>query len=139
MLKELLKKYQFDKLPFRPFFLSHILLELLVDRILMKKFPDLLPLYYTDLEKVTQQQMAALQDFLGFSNIDGFWKFFKRFREHQFLFNYQNNKDFTTSINHIFSRVKQPVIQGAYYTVFSQLLSEAEMRLTPEVLNIQHL
>jgi hypothetical protein len=93
----------------RKWFISHVMLELLIDRVIVGYDKQLLDSFYESLDKADD---AGLRSFLkanGMKNDDAFFTFFDHFRSVQYIYQYTDNNAFAYSLNRIMMRagVKQ--------------------------------
>ncbi len=86
----------------RKWFLAHILMEMMVDRLLVKFFPTVCHSFYHDLNQIDTKILH--QFVLRFSNksIDPFIKQFKHFCEVRYLFGYAIDDSFVYSVARVF-------------------------------------
>jgi hypothetical protein len=93
---------------FRPSFLGHILVELLLDRALAEDEPQRLDNYYAALAqldaKVTQQAISRLAT----RPVDRIVTLLPRFREEKFLYDYLDDSRLLVRLNHVMRRVGLP-------------------------------
>jgi len=86
----------------RYWFASHLLAEMMLDRVLMKKHPQLLDNYYLDLQNANQN---AIADYLHLSEItdqDPFFERMERFASSQYLRQYVHDPALIFSLNRIY-------------------------------------
>ena len=71
-------------------FLSHLLLEICIDRVIVNNFPKVVAEFYTDMSTIPQQ---IVNDFFGEIEVaipEGFFIFYERFVRDKFLYNYED-------------------------------------------------
>jgi hypothetical protein len=86
----------------RYWFAAHLLAEMMVDRILMKRHPDMLNRFYEDL---SQADYATVESFLQANKVADTARFkdrFMRFTESQYLRQYEHNTALVYSLNRIY-------------------------------------
>jgi hypothetical protein len=111
----------------RYWFASHLLAEMMLDRVLMKKHPQLLDNYYHDMAKANPKDIA---DYLQISEItehDPFFERMERFMSSQYLRQYVHDPALIYSLNRIY------IFTGAgsewskeQYTELQNTIPEAE-------------
>ena len=96
----------------RKWFISHIILELLIDRIFVKHQRSLLDNFYLSLIEVDEMKLRTYLKFFGMENIDEFFVFFNHFRSSQYIYHYTDNNKFMYSLNRIMMRANvKPLTQ----------------------------
>lgn len=103
-LNNLVKKVNFTPELQRRWFLSHIMFELLLDRVIVRDHELLLDSFYESLNKSDD---AILDQFLrvyGMTNTEDFFNFFNHFRSVKYIYFYTDNKKFLYSLNRIMMR-----------------------------------
>ena len=90
----------------RKWFMSHIMLELLIDRVIVRRDKELLGSFYEGLLKVDENSLRSFLKFYGMQNDDDFFTFFNHFRSVQYIYNYIDNNTFMYSFNRIMMRAK---------------------------------
>lgn len=111
----------------RYWFASHLLAEMMIDRVLMKKHPQLLDNYYTDLQTADTGTIAIFLGDLGMDDLSTFQERLGRFNSSQYLRQYVNDPALIYSLNRIY------IFTGAgkewskeQYTELQKLVPEAE-------------
>ncbi|MBU6324227.1 MAG: hypothetical protein KJS92_01970 [Bacteroidetes bacterium] len=103
-LRMLFKEHHLGKHIPRVWLASHLVLELMLDRVLMKQYPDLLDRFYQSLEST---ETRALDQFLH-ASIQArdplFHERWKRFVELKYLYHYTDDDAFTYSLMRIYMR-----------------------------------
>ena len=121
-MKEILIKHGLDQLPYRPFFITHIILELLLDRMLLSEKNGLGEAMYNSLEKLPQEFLLGLFEDKEVS--ESFCLFFQRFLKARFVLNYIDDDKFMISLNQLFTRINQPSIAFSESNKFVQELDQ---------------
>lgn len=103
LVEEVIKE-PFAKLEIpRFFFAAHILVELIIDRLLIKedngKGADML---YVDLAQLSSTVVAQYWDQTSLSQFDEFWERFNKFCEIRYLYQYVNNHNLAFSLSRIY-------------------------------------
>jgi len=86
----------------RKWFLSHIMCEMLIDRLLVKHFPSACDSFYRDLEAINTKTLEEFVLRYSFKNTDQFMRNFKHFCEVKYLFGYAFNDSFVFSIARVY-------------------------------------
>lgn len=94
--------------PYRVSFLSHIMLEIMVDRLIVQHYPHLVHRFYYELGQTSLSQIKRFFLKTGLPYNEGFGAFFPQFVSKQYAFRYTNDQAFIHSINQIAGRVSQP-------------------------------
>ncbi|MES2690651.1 MAG: hypothetical protein V4658_09630 [Bacteroidota bacterium] len=85
----------------RKWFLAHILGELMIDRILVKNYPEQLEGFYDSLNRADDNELADFLRLNGMEKIEVFFDFFNHFRKVQYIYYYADNNKFVYSLNRI--------------------------------------
>jgi hypothetical protein len=91
----------------RKFFIGHILLELLLDKILIDSNPDLLEDFYAHFSQAEEYPLIqnATAEISG-HDLPKYTSFLKKFHDHKYLRQYQKYEHISFVLNHILRRVK---------------------------------
>lgn len=125
-LEHLFIAFEFPREGQRLWFLSHILFELLLDRVLIKLHPKKLDDFYNSLLSV---DLEVVIEFLAQSNKEGrgrFSNFWNGFLEAKYLHYYVQNDSLIYSLNRVITRAKQPELTEAQTTVLLKIIEEME-------------
>jgi hypothetical protein len=90
----------------RYWFASHIFSEMMIDRVLMKKHPEMLDQFYFDLTATQIDEITAFISSRGIEDIGTFSSRISRFNESQFLRQYVHNPALIYSLNRVFIYAK---------------------------------
>lgn len=132
-LDELFTKHKFSRHNQRLWFVSHILFEVLLDRVLVQQHPQKLAEFYSSLQKV---DIETVIDFLAHSGKEGrgrFSNFWNGFIESQFIQHYTNDESFLYSMNRILQRASQPEMDNAQGEAMLGIVHEMETELPASV------
>ncbi len=88
----------------RKWFISHVVLELLIDRVIVRYDQSLLDNFYFSLKNTDEINLSFFLKFYGMKNIDDFFMFFNHFRSTQYIYHYTDNIKFMYSLNRIMMR-----------------------------------
>jgi hypothetical protein len=105
-------------------FISHIALELCIDKVLMDKETKVVDIFYELLEHAQRRTIFNLLDTENGFDKEGFNGFLDRFIERKFLKNYQNQGGLAFVINRILNRVGLPEIEDKELGVFETVLAD---------------
>jgi len=118
----------------RRFFLVHIWIEFLLDRLLIMRDPDLLTRFYADMDKIDEK---VIKEF--FNCIDRQTEgsvFFSKFRwvmENKYLYLYNDNEMFTGALLNLYQRTVRSVIPAADKPALMDISLEVEQLLAPRL------
>ncbi len=113
LLRNYLKAKGLSYPPYRISFISHIFLELLLDRLLVKHRPNIVHSFYQELEATNIDSVKDFFDHLSLPYYPAFDDFLQKFVNQRFLFDYACNDTFFQIFNRIFQRVRQPLFDTA--------------------------
>lgn len=106
LLKEVFQEYGFGEKPYRPFFMTHVALELLIDRQIVRDQTSLCEKMYASLAQLKQEFLQNL--FQEKTETERMLSFLKNFVDNRYVFSYANNEMFVYALNRLFSRVRHP-------------------------------
>lgn len=89
----------------RTFLASHVLVELLIDRVLIKENQNRLKLFYEELIATDKSLIAEFLLLNGYSNTERFFEVLQRFLELQYLFMYLDDEKIIYSLSKVFEYV----------------------------------
>jgi hypothetical protein len=95
---------------FRPSFLGHILVELLLDATLAEEEPQRLDNYYRALDELDADTIQAAMNTLATRTSDRVATLLVRFRQERFLFDYADDERLLVRLNHVMQRVGLPLL-----------------------------
>jgi len=118
----------------RLFFAAHVLLEMLIDRHIVKTRKPMVDEFYNDINFVNEPVINSFFVESGTQMPPNFLEFFNRFRESKYLFEYEKDSGLFYSLNRLLGRAKQP----AYTTeeqreAFYNLVHKEEAFLEGEI------
>jgi acyl carrier protein phosphodiesterase len=97
--------------PYRPGFLSHVLLELLLDRLIVLHYTSMVSKFYRELAIVSVDWVRSFFESINLTFDDNFPAFFTQFINNQFAFRYAYDTPLLEALNQIAKRVSQPVFK----------------------------
>jgi hypothetical protein len=126
-----------DALPgdegFRPSFLGHILVELLLDSAIAEEHPSRLEGYYSALMAIDGGAAAAAISRLATRPTDRVAALIPRFAAERFLFDYLDDARLLMRLNQVMRRVGLPQIASSVLELFPSMRSRVRDRM-PELL-----
>lgn len=128
-----------DALPgdegFRPSFLGHILVELLLDAVLAEEEPARLDDYYQALAQIDASQTERAINRLTTRPTDRVALLIPRFAAERFLYDYLDDAKLLTRLNHVMRRVGLPALPQSLLKLFPPMREQVRQRrmelLTP--------
>lgn len=100
----LIKQTPFSALLNRKWFLAHIMSELMIDRIMVKAYPELLNAFYDSLDRAEADTLRSFFRCYGWEETGDFFHFFNHFRSVRYIQYYTDNNKFVYSLNRIMLR-----------------------------------
>jgi hypothetical protein len=110
----------------RKWFISHILFELLIDRVIVNSHKHLLDSFYSSLLKVNEESLSMFLKTYEMKDIDKFFEFFNHFRNTQYIYHYTDNNKFMYSLNRIMLRAKVKELSQNENTILLNIVLEFE-------------
>jgi hypothetical protein len=111
------------------YFLAHIILELLLDRLILKSCPGIADRFYTDLILIEEDFIRAELDSCTIQDNSRFFEIFSRFKASRYLYHYLDDKRLLLSINRISERAKQSPMNNEMNKRMMSSILEAERNL----------
>ena len=119
--------------------MAHIMLELMIDRLIIKETPEICDRFYHMLEKVTSRHINMYLNSLDFVKKAGeFVAFFDRFVQHRYLFHYINNEKLIFALNMIFSRIGDQQLTEGDREKLNECIFKIEKNLSTDYTSIFH-
>lgn len=106
---------------FRPSFLGHILVELLLDAHLIAERPAVLDAYYQALAEVDPARVQQAVNRMATKETDRFPVFLPRFLAERFLYDYAEDGKLLTRLNHVLRRVGLPLLPPEFAELFAPM------------------
>jgi hypothetical protein len=110
---------------FRPSFLGHILVEILLDAVLIEEAPDELARYYEILDGLDAPLLAGIINRMASQPSALLAPFIPRFSAERFLYDYAEDGKLLNRLNRVMQRVKLPVLPDD----FCELLPGARLQV----------
>ena len=114
---------------FRPSFLGHILIELLLDDCLIQQFPEKIQGYYAALENQDPHLVEQVVSRIAGRPADRLHWFIRKFLEIRFLYDYADDEKLLSRLNQIMQRVKLLPLPAR----LSEFLKSARKRVADQV------
>jgi hypothetical protein len=115
-----------DNADYRPSFLGHILVELLLDSALAEADPPKLQAYYAALESLEPALLERIVNHIAPRPVQHFAWFVERFCRERFLFDYAENGKLLFRLNQVLRRVRLPALPES----FTSVLADARRQVT---------
>jgi hypothetical protein len=119
---------------FRPSFLGHIIIELLLDRALSEDDPQRLDHYYAALAQLDHSLTERAISRLATRPIDRIAALIPRFINERFLYDYLDDSRLLMRLNHVMRRVGLPQIPPTLLDLIPSLRLRVRQRM-PDLLN----
>ncbi len=113
---------------FRPSFLGHILVELLLDRTLAEDEPQRLDDYYAALAALDPAATERAISRLATRPVERIAALIPRFVDERFLYDYLDDDKLLTRLNHIMRRVGLPQLPSGFVELIPQLRQRVRER-----------
>jgi len=130
---------------FRPSFLGHILVELLLDRALAEESPRRLDAYYAALAEIDAAITAEAIERLATSRSDQaglasrVGTLIPRFIAERFLYDYLDDGKLLTRLNHVMRRVGLPLLPGDLVDLFPRMRRTVAERIDDLLINCERI
>jgi hypothetical protein len=115
---------------FRPSFLGHILVELLLDRALSEDQPQRLDNYYAALEELDAEATQQAITRLATRPVDRIVTLLPRFRDERFLYDYLDDARLLMRLNHVMRRVGLPQLPPDLIELIPSLRERVRERMS---------
>ena len=89
----------------RKWFLNHLLSEILLDRIIIEKYPGIVESFYADLSKANPEHTELFLKMNGINNYQNFTPALQRFVNVAFIFEYLHNEKIVLALGRVYSRL----------------------------------
>ena len=115
------------------FFVAHVLLEMMIDRHIIKTRPGIAAQFYTDLSIVTNDDILSFFNASGNVLPDRFFEYFNRFKEFQYLYRYADDEGIFFALNRLLKRTGQPEFEQPRESALNQLVKNEEIGMGAEI------
>ena len=127
-----------DALPgdegFRPSFVGHIAVELLLDAALAEEAPARLAAYYAAIDALEPAQVDRAIQTLATRPVERVEELLRRFAAERFLYDYLDDGKLLTRLNHVMRRVGLPPLPHTIVELFPTMRERVRQRM-PALLN----
>jgi hypothetical protein len=113
---------------FRPSFLGHIRVELLLDAHLIAARPEVLTAYYQALRQVDPQLVQQAVNRMATKETDRFPIFLPRFIDERFLYDYAADDTLLMRLNHVLRRVGLPLLPADFAEILGPMRLSVQQR-----------
>jgi acyl carrier protein phosphodiesterase len=125
-----LHKEHFDGI--RLFFLAHIMLELMLDRLILKKSVEVGHNFYNQLAEVPRPELVSSLQKAVQPDFGRFFEFFDRFLESRWIFEYVQDDKLTYALNRIMGRGGQAELLATSHQPLVEVIAVVEDKLQKE-------
>jgi hypothetical protein len=115
---------------FRPSFLGHILVELLLDAALAEEYPRRLDDYYKALAALEPTSVERAVSRLATRPVERIQALIRRFLEERFLYDYLDDGKLLTRLNHVMRRVGLPQLPPNFIELIPSIRQRVRERST---------
>jgi hypothetical protein len=115
----------------RLFFVAHVLLEIMLDRLIIKTHPHIPDRFYNDLDVVTEDTLSSFFTGMQSEIPERLFRILARFKEHKYLYSYVDDERLFFALNRIMERGGQVPYPDNMLPVFSMAITEIESALLP--------
>ncbi len=120
----------------RKWFLAHITAELMLDRILVKTYPEMLDMFYHSLTSINDADLEIYLKLYGMIDTNSFFEFFNHFRKVQYIYYYTDNNKFVYSLNRIMIRAGVSAISDFNQQVLHDAILLLEEKLVVDTVGL---
>lgn len=121
---------------FRPSFLAHITLELILDHLLLTQQIVHVDAFYTALQNVEEEVIEEFLTISGVIDSRDFMRFFTSFMKSRYLFKYEQTASISYALNQICMRVWPEQLDDNQLLALTHVVSNYSDDLSGEYLNI---
>lgn len=136
IIREIFAKHKLDLPGVRLFFVAHIFLELMLDRLILLNHSAASPNFYYDLSQIENEMLKPFFKVTGVENVSKFTDFFERFQTLKYLNHYIKDESLFYALNRIMQRAGQPVFGEEMKPNFIDARMETQEQLSKEYLKI---
>lgn len=116
----------------RLFFVAHVLLEMMLDRLIIKTHPEIPNRFYNDLETVEDSALESFFSGMQSPLPERLFHMLSRFKEHKYLYSYVDNERLFFALNRIMERGGQTIYPDNMLPAFSFAVAEIEAAFLPQ-------
>jgi hypothetical protein len=133
---QLMTQAPFSERVLRKWFLAHILVELMLDRLLVKEHVTQLDDFYDSLNNVAEVDIFDYLTLFGAKDVDLFLEYFNHFRSVKYIYYYTDNIKFVYSLNKIMVRAGVGELTEADQNVLLKVVLKLENELSRNTANL---
>jgi hypothetical protein len=119
----------------RKWFVAHVVVELLLDRNIVKQQRSLADAFYQSLNDIDEAELTAFLVKQGMADPDAFFSFFNHFRSVQYIYHYTDNNKLMYSLTRIMQRAGLKETSAADMEVLLSSILETERILMTDANN----
>ena len=136
-IKELILSSDLPSFHYRAFFLSHVLLEMLLDRLLIKQYSDLAVKLYSTIKSINLKTVSSYLIRIGKPDFQTeFFDTFTGFIKRQYLFYYTDNEKFIRALVWMYKKANPVTPAPEEVQQLSKLINKIELDHKNEMLDI---
>jgi len=132
-LRKELEGQGFNQPGIRLFFVGHVLLEMLLDRHILKTRKDIADQFYEQLNLVREPDIESFFETAGTQIPERFLEFFGKFKNSRYLYSYTNSSGIFFAINRLLARTGQPGFDPQLEESFNELIEREEIFMSDEI------
>jgi hypothetical protein len=117
----------------RLFFVGHVLLEMLLDRHIVKTRRGIADMFYDQLNLVIYSDIESFFMAAGDTIPEKFLEFFERFKDSKYLYSYAENEGMFYALNRLLRRTGQPEFEPQHEAAFNDLIMREEIGMGEEI------
>ncbi|MCB0736907.1 MAG: hypothetical protein KDC92_05285 [Bacteroidetes bacterium] len=136
LIKKVLIDFDFVEKPYRPFFMTHVILELLLDRALVLQNETLCHNMYGSIEKFERSWLNYLN--IDGATVDKLENFVESFIKYRYVFQYANNEQYIYALNRLFQRVRHPELEFTSENELNIFVTALDSTIQNDYENIFH-
>lgn len=122
-----------DSVRYRYFF-SHVMVEMLLDRVVMKMEPSLLDEFYHSLSQVEEATLTRYFRYKGWDNYaNKCWTVLQRFTDARYLYQYTDNAQLLYALGRVAQRVELELFAEPYKTRLMHRIDDMEQFIAKDV------
>jgi hypothetical protein len=123
----------------RDFFISHIFVELLLDRKLLLNYPMLASELYSDFEQVESQELKEFLSSHQFDKFEQFSRGFERFMGARYLEHYRDPQIILYSTERICTKMRLPAFSKGQKNVLLHIIDALDVSIADATVELEEL
>lgn len=133
LFEDLFIEHSFPRDGQRLWFISHILFELVLDRVLIRQHRDKLDDFYASLGRVDLQVIINFLALSGKDGTDAFTRFWNGFMQAKYLQYYLVDEKLIYSLNRILLKTRQPELSQKQAEILIKIVHIAEKEIETQI------